>query len=282
VPKLKALARDGHGFAKMPAEEALRAITRADRDVGDEDFRPTAENRTARSSARKRGESVLDDVLLDLTLSESNRRKAAHDLGEMRVVPERRAEVAKALATALEETRDHFLRCDLLRALKTWNSPEVLPVVLDYTRSSDYFIRKAALETLTGFKNDEKAIRALAENLPEHPYEIGPLLATMGPAAEPILIEFLQHPDHRTRIQVIDVLGKIGTKPAQIALIKLARKADPATRAAAQQAVMMIRMRGADKTEKSEPSGKKSGDSENPFQEMPDDSSPFKEVPEGK
>lgn len=263
LPKLKELATDGDFPLRRAAEDAIRAIARVKRtetaDGGD-----TADD----APRRKPGKGGrLDNILFDLTLSPESRRDAVRELSRMPCDPKRCDEVAKALVAALEESDDDFLSTDILKVLKTWKSPEAVPTLVAYAQSPSYFVQREALETLSAFK-EERAARAIAEQLPERPFEVVKLLLNMGSVAEPPLIEYLQHPNPRVRQQAIEILSQIGGKPSHIALNRLARGGDPRTRIMAREAAAIIRERLANQARAS---AAKSTSEPNPFQEVTDE-----------
>lgn len=152
-------------------------------------------------------------ALNDLTSTDNRRRKAGADrLGKVYVtVPERRAEIAKAL-TAAAVDKDIFLRLASVAALKLWVGPENVAGLLAGLDIADGQTRSAICNLIAQYK-DPAAAPALAKLLPGG-FERGPASAALkaiGPAAEKAVIPFVTHKDPWTAREACAILKEIGT-----------------------------------------------------------------------
>src|SRR5581483_10813598 len=141
--------------------------------------------------------SALDD----LNSADAGRRKgAAERLAKVYApLPERRAEVAKALEPRVSDS-DLWTRRAAVRALAVWGGPETVPALCAALKNSDLFTRQPAAEALGKIK-DPAAAPALAELLPALGDRGGAsnALKAIGPPAQGALFPLLEHQDLFTR-----------------------------------------------------------------------------------
>lgn len=152
-------------------------------------------------------------ALDDLNSPDRNRRKGgAEQLARaLAPLPERRAEVAKALEAQLTET-NLWLHRAAAQALVIWAGPENLSGVVAALGNRDSLTRHAALEVLVKFKDPATlpAIAALLANLGDRG-EASRALKSMGAAAEKVVVGYLEHQDVFVRAEACNILKDIGT-----------------------------------------------------------------------
>jgi HEAT repeat protein len=196
-----------------------------------------------------------DDLLLAQTLQDvkakdgARRRSAAGFLAQMKPVEEKRAEVAQALSSLLQDP-DPFARGEAWRAMKPWAHKEMVPgliaILSDPKPQTPFVNRNGAMDILAEIR-DPRAAEALAARL-EHILEQGQAaraLEAIGSAAEPAVLKYLAHRDTHTRSAVIQLLGKIGTLKSVPELEKVGKNDYPVLVGYAKQAVETIRKRAA-------------------------------------
>lgn len=179
--------------------------------------------------------------LEDLTCWNGQRRRAA--VGRLRnVAPkELRAEIARALI-AMRNDGDIFLQDQVLEALAVWaTAEEGVPVILEMLREhgSNYRMAEKAIQALGRFK-DPRAVGPLLELTKTHPGSIVEALRAIGPAAEPEVLQYLDHPEAEIKKTAISALGYVGTARSIPRLQELAASSDFFIRSEAEQALKRL------------------------------------------
>jgi HEAT repeat protein len=152
--------------------------------------------------------SGIDDALLDLEIGTHGRRMLAISrLAGMKPTRDR-ARVSRALEPLLKD-QYHFTRAAAARALKTWATPESVPLLIPLLQDEQHSVRWAALDTLGGLK-DPRAAEPVAELLHRDRGFAGQALRAMGPVAAPAALRRLDDPEWTVRIEVCRILKEIG------------------------------------------------------------------------
>lgn len=173
-------------------------------------------------------EQELALALNDLKSTDKNRQKAgAERLSKVyKIVPERRAEIAKALED-VALGKDFWAQRPAIGALAVWAGPENVPGLIKLLESVDWPVRNT-ITPILGRLKDPAAAPALAKLLPGLG-ERGPASAALkaiGPPAEKAVIPFLTHKDAWAAKEACHILQEIGTE-ASIAPLQELLKGKP-------------------------------------------------------
>jgi len=176
------------------------------------------------------------------TKDNRSRIDAADQLGKFyRPLPERRAEVAKALEP-LASDKDIWLANAALRALGVWGGPDSIPAIVPAIDNN--FTRGEARDLLATFK-DPRAAEAIAKMLPGlgDRASASAFLKDMGPLAEKYVIPFVKHNDIFTAIEACKILQEIGTKECISVLMEVANGTNGFVKGHASDALKAVRAR---------------------------------------
>jgi serine protease Do len=189
-------------------------------------------------------EEELDRLLKDLQSPESDWSKqfqALSALARMTPIEARRDEVAGILDPRLTDLNSS-LRSSALRAIGVWGTKQNVPTLLKLLEHRDTSERWPVMRAL-GKIPDERAARALAERVKDSNDRLtaAQALREMGPLAEDVVLELLEHEDYQVRYQACHVLGEIGG-PKSIAALKrqMEQDAHQWSRAAAEIALRKL------------------------------------------
>ena len=160
----------------------------------------------------------------------------------MRTRPDGRlAEVVQAVLPLLEDD-DGWLVGDAIKVLVIWNSPEVVPAIINRTNDNRFGVRHEAIKALGKIK-DPRGVEPVVQRLKEDGFQAKDALKEMGAMAEPALIERLTNPDPDIRRNVCDILKDIGGKETLKAMQSLPADPDFGVRVAAKNAMSNIVLR---------------------------------------
>ncbi len=225
IPALESLAalKDAVEVGRI-ADEAIKAIHR--RHPGDDDWAAIEQDARA------------DDA--------RHRRQAAERLQSISPIKERRAAVIKLLET-LAADQDGGVQGTAVKALARWDDgsarafwlglladPRLRPFgeVMEVARKMTPKDRELAEGVARAYKRDRRIVTEI--------------LASIGPAAEPAVLQLLDGESDRVAVRdLIRHLGSSGTNAALPALRELAQKDGPA-RGDAQRAIAQIESRAGD------------------------------------
>ncbi|MSU79217.1 MAG: hypothetical protein EXS16_14140 [Gemmataceae bacterium] len=186
----------------------------------------------------------VDAALADLKATDGRRRiTAADQLAKAYApLPERRAEVAKALEVLVNE-KDGWLGKATLRALLVWGGPENVAGIAPAVDNA--FIYGEAFDVLTQFKTPEAAelvAKYLRSSIATR-NAANVALKGMGPVAEKAVIPYVANPDPWIATLASDVLKEIGTPECIPALTKLANSSGNFASATAREALKSVQAR---------------------------------------
>jgi hypothetical protein len=182
----------------------------------------------------------LNQLLADLKGGDIIRRmNAAKRLGQM-APNNRRAEVARALETALTDNH-FFVRMDAFNALGVWGSAENVPAVVAAVNHPDVSTRNSAMQLLGKWK-DVRGAEPVAARLPDglSRHNASQALQAMGKIAEAAVSKYLSHPDVFVRREACLILRAIGTRASLAALQEAARDGNGLVSGAAAEAIKAI------------------------------------------
>jgi HEAT repeat protein len=181
-------------------------------------------------------------LLKGLTSDDPGERSAA--LREARSLPptQGRTQIARTLFTLLAQP-DTATRFAALQALEKWSTPSTTTALIGITRDESSPLRARAIATIGAIPDpSQNTIRAIAERLVDQRPAAGRALRMMGPATEPIVIEYLTHENPDVRGEACKILKEVGTAASLEPLSKLAN--DPLVRKEAAAAFYAIQSGG--------------------------------------
>ena len=189
-------------------------------------------------------EEELTKALADLKAADGHRRSGGADrLAKVYViVPERRAEIAKALEEAAVD-KDLFLRHAALRALNLWSGPENVAGLVRGLEIQDGQTR-SGICTIIAKHKDASAAAAVAKLLVG--FERGAAataLKAMGSAAEKEVIPYLANKDLWAAREACGILKEIGTEASIAPLEEAKAKPDFLVNHAAGEALKAVQAR---------------------------------------
>jgi HEAT repeat protein len=161
--------------------------------------------------------------------------------------------------------------------LAEWGGDENIPQIIDILQAGSAPMRHAALDKLSGLRND-RAAKAVAALLPWEP-EAARCLINMGRVAELAVLPCVDHRDVNVRRTAVDILGEIGGRRSLIKLQELSkkiRKTDTVMMQKTSAAVDKIRPRL--KASRLQDHGRSTGGDD---EASPDDPVKAKEMPQG-
>jgi HEAT repeat protein len=153
-------------------------------------------------------------VALDRLKSEdaNRRREAAQGLADAQPDPSRRAAVAEALETALNDHEERVQR-EALRALGVWGDRTSARALIDRCKDRSFNPWREALGVLARLDPSPRTAEILIGRMPEDYGHVLRLLSEMGAVAEPAILQAFQTaPDLRVRVESCRVLEAIGTE----------------------------------------------------------------------
>lgn len=170
----------------------------------------------------------LDQVLADLKSGDKSRVILA--TGRMRglsqTYPDRKAEVAKALADLIAQG-DTNISLSASFALPEWMTAEVVPQLEAALVSASLPIRHQLFQAIAQFQ-DPVVIPLLAQHLTDDKdrHVAGAALTRWGERAETDVLNYADHSDRNVRREVVNILRRIGTQKSLPVLQRMARS-DP-------------------------------------------------------
>jgi HEAT repeat protein len=202
IPSLKRSALDKKdGLVAMAAENALKDIE-------------------ARTLTDAQWHAIRDDLQ---SVDANRRREAAVRLAKAQPEPKRRAIVAEALISCLDQS-DEPTQKEIVRALGKWGNDESARVLIERCNNPSYKPWRETLEALARFDPGARTADAIVARLADDGGYCYQLLRGMGAPAEPALIRAFQNaPDARVRFEAAKALETIGTDMS----LDLLRKAAP-------------------------------------------------------
>jgi HEAT repeat protein len=207
----------GRALAALGAEaaEAVRPLLQSE----DRAVRAEAAN-VLRAIGSLKGDSGLTLALADLKDPDNGVRvRALRELARARPGPgdPRRAETAATLVALLDD-REPSIRVEAARALVAWATPESADALLNLLGSDSADLRHAAMDALARL-GDKRAVPMIARHLLDGDRSHATrALQTLGPAAEPEVVRYLQHRDGAVRVAACRVLQVAGTRKSISAL----------------------------------------------------------------
>ncbi len=182
-------------------------------------------------------------VALDRLKSEdaNRRREAAQGLADAQPDPSRRAAVAKALETALNDHEERVQR-EALGALRVWGDRTSARALADRCKDRSFNPWREALGVLARLDPSPQTAEILIGRMPDDYGHVLRLLSEMGAVAEPAILQaFQKAPDLRVRVESCRVLEAIGTEASLPALqAAAAHTGDGVVAAAAEDALRGI------------------------------------------
>ena len=157
----------------------------------------------------------LDGLYADLTSGDEDRASDACELLTERWPHEPHADIAAALGIIATED-GHDAQDDAAEALIMWSTEESIPLLLDLCDSGEKRLERGGCLALTRWKTPA-AIEKVASLIPvgsTQRYYASPALRFMGPDAEPVAIEMLDHENYKARRDACLALKVIGTEVA--------------------------------------------------------------------
>jgi hypothetical protein len=130
-------------------------------------------------------------------------------------------EIAKALEEMLAD-KEGTTRFSAGRALVKWATPDSIPGLIKALGSEDVLVRHGCMDALSRLKADSAA-EAIAKRLPElqDRFKARQALEAMGAAAEPAALKMADNPAWEVRMEVCNVLEKVGTQKSVATLTNL-------------------------------------------------------------
>ncbi len=148
--------------------------------------------------------------------------------------PVAEAGIAKILPKLEHFNRDEVLKLVASIADKKQLEPATVSALIEYIDSRDAVFNAKQVIPILAKANDEKAAMAVARQLSNHfAQEVAAkALRTMGPVAEPAVLDNLKSSDNRIRAEACLILAEIGTPKSLSSLKSLVQKRDYAAQAA--------------------------------------------------
>ncbi len=132
-----------------------------------------------------------------------------------------RGEITRAIRNLLKDAKPEIRR-EAIRAYANWGDDDRILVLLPALGDPDYFTREYAMQML-GKLHDARAAPALCELLESNDARPAmQALITLGPVAEPALLDRLNRGSDQAQRCVVEVLATIGTSKSLPALNALA------------------------------------------------------------
>lgn len=181
--------------------------------------------------------------LADLKSWDKDRRKRA--VRRLKAAPpkELREEIAAALMDEVRNSKDGWMRTEIIETLPAWETADQLfSTLIVLMKDTDGSVSSAAVKELARLK-DPRAVTPLLGVVERHAFEVEDAVRQMGAAAEPELLAHIDDTDDRVRRLVVKMLGEIGTEKSEPALTKLTSSSDFFTKSEADQALRKIRER---------------------------------------
>jgi hypothetical protein len=186
-----------------------------------------------------------DKLLGDLQSGDKMRIKAAAQRLAKTIPDDKTVGVSAALAGAMKREADPWVAAELVKAAKVWPGPELEKPLIAATKSPQFFVRDAALESLGKLKTPAAA-EAVAAQLARNWRVAGAALRAMGPVAEPVVLPYLSDNDFWVRAEAYKILGEIGGKKSLEAMTKRSANVDMGDRHGFDEALAAIKRRAPD------------------------------------
>jgi HEAT repeat protein len=201
--------------------------------------------------------TALDEAIVDIESPVDHRYRDALRLLAVTPPDERRERVVTRLKGLVWISENQSWRGDLAAAIARWTDgqdlmlalkvlgepmasdqrrrlmdtlrgsiePEHIPDLIDIFEGERSFHGRDNVIELLAATGDRRAIEALVEGLAERRDRepIARALLEVGPAAEPVLLDMLEHRSDRVRRDVIEVLGRVGGNRSIAALVAVIR-----------------------------------------------------------
>jgi hypothetical protein len=150
-------------------------------------------------------------------------------------------EVLDAILPLLDHDDEDLVK-HAVRLLAVWRSPEGLAKLSDLVNDSRVFLRWEVIKAL-GKYDEPKAAESLIGRLKDDGHLAEEALRSIGPVAEPPLITLLRNPDADLRKKACEILKFVGGDATLKAMKAIPPDPEFFVRAAAQDAIKMIRLR---------------------------------------
>lgn len=185
----------------------------------------------------------LDEILAELKRTGPSRLFALGRLQLAGVNEDRRKEIAAALAGLLSDP-DWTVQQRAAGALRTWATPDTVPVLLSLASGGNDFVRDDVLAAL-GMLQDPRACEVLASRLLElrDRAVAAQALRSIGPACEPALLGVIARADTFSTWEICALLSELGSQASVPVLRELAQGDDVNVKAKAQAALTALESR---------------------------------------
>jgi HEAT repeat protein len=180
-------------------------------------------------------------LLRELRSADSHQVQTAANTLAKRLVDDRPAEVAKALAMLLRQP-DEWIQGAAAKALEVWATPEVENNLIAATKSDNLWVRNSCILALGKIKS-AKAAQAVAAQMHRSRGEAANALKAMGPIAEDATLGCLKDRDFWVQRETCNVLAEIGGAKSEKALQKLLQDSNRSISQEAQNAIAAIQRR---------------------------------------
>jgi HEAT repeat protein len=107
-----------------------------------------------------------------------------------------------------------------VKTLAVWGAKEQIPALGQALTHNDVFTRKAAIEALATFKEEQQAGDLIAKRLPEGAErgDASKALQAMGPVGQTAALKYMKHTEWTVRLEVCNILKVVGTQQCLKAL----------------------------------------------------------------
>lgn len=190
----------------------------------------------------------VENALADLTSGDATRIQKSTKLLSEKKPPQPNAKVARALEEILAGNDNALVRGDAATALKTWSTPESVPILITAMLNDSWPpVHSAAIEALIQYK-PKSAIEPIAHQLSDlHSRRAAAkALKTYGVDAEDAVLPYLTSVENFQLHEIIELIQAIGTEKSIPTLQKLADSKEPLnmlTSKDAQKAIDAIKLR---------------------------------------
>lgn len=225
---------------KKPSREELWALAEEER----------KNRKSAWDEEPKKGETIADWAIRILKDGTHTSREAVYkSLARDEVDDARRADVTAALVECIKN--DPWIKDnpDFTPAVERWKSDDLEVLITEKLNDDEWKRHRAAIIMMLEACGTETAAKAIATCLTDFfvKDDAFAALKRMGPAAEPVFIEYLEHNDLATRLTSAQLLGQFGGERSLKALEKLLRnERSKEVKAAARFSIERIKERVAE------------------------------------
>ncbi len=235
---MKMVARSGNVTAEIPIKVTYHLMDEAERAKLEQAAQEAQAERKAPLT-----EKDLEAALADLQSGDTPRMLRAAQQFAQKSPVQSDAQVAKALE-ALLTGREAVLRTHAAKALESWSTPESVPALVKALGDDSSMVRVSAINALGKHKAKE-AIAPIAGRLGEMSDRgaAAEFLKTMGPDAEPAVLNQLENAEWRVRREAVTILKEIGTEASILALEKVQDDPNGFVKRSAKDALSAVKSR---------------------------------------